>query len=431
MKNYELIVVGGGLTGVAAAIAAACEKLSVLLIEQSGALGGAANISLVNPFMNFSVNAVDSEGKTYRKSVNDGIFKEICDELCALSGMSRELPHIFDEEKLKLVLDRMCRDAGVQVLFHSVLCGADCENGTIQHIDVATKAGKMSFSAKYFIDCTGDADLAVMCGFPYHLGREEDNLCQPMTLCFRVVNIDNAEKFLDDWYNPETGKRMKVLELYHKAQQEGKIKNTRENILIFPSVANNVIHFNSTRIVKLNPTDPFEVSKAEALAREQAHELFNFMQSVCPEFKDAKLLQTASHIGVRESRMIDGEYVINEDDILDCTEFTDSIAAGCYEIDIHNPAGSGTTIRHIPEGKYYHIPYRSLIPKNSRNLLVAGRCISSTHVAQSAYRVMPIVCCIGEGAGAAIAVACSDGVNVKEADIEKIHAILDKNNCIY
>lgn len=430
MKHYDVIVVGGGLTGVAAAIAAAREGLSVLVIEASGALGGAANISLVNPFMNFSVRAVDEDGNAYRKSINTGIFEKICNELLAVQGMNGENPHVFDEEKLKVILDRMCQDAGVQVLFHAVLCNAICENGVVEHIEAITKAGRIKFEAKYYIDCTGDADLAVMSGFPFRLGREEDNLCQPMTLCFRAVNVENAEGFLEEWYS-DGEKRQQVLELYKKAKQEGKIKNPRENILIFPSVCKGVIHFNSTRVVKMNPTDPFELSKAEAIAREQAHELFTFMQEVCPEFKHACLLQTAAHIGVRESRMIDGEFMLHENDILDCTEFPDSIAAGCYEVDIHNPAGTGTVIKRIPEGKYYHIPYRCLIPKGSKNLLVAGRCISSTHVAQSAYRVMPIVCCIGEGAGAAAAVACMEQVEVGKVDLDKIHTILDRNNCIY
>ena len=430
MKSYDVIVVGGGFAGVAAAIASAREGLSVLLIEASGALGGAANISLVNPFGKYKIELIDECGQEYKKSINNGIFGQICEELYANEGMLRN-SSVFNEEKLKIVLDKMCREAGVDCLFHAFLCEAECERGSVSTIAVATKAGKLTFASKYYIDCTGDADLAAMCGFSFQLGREEDNLCQPMTLCFRVVNVDNAKKFLDEWYAPNSDKYKKVLELYKKAQSEGKIKNPREDILIFPSICKNVIHFNSTRVVKMDPTDPFELSRAESIAREQAEELFEFMKDVCPEFKEAGLLQTATYIGVRESRMIDGEYVLNENELLDCTEFDDSIAAGCYPIDIHNPSGSGTVMKQIPKGKYYHIPYRCLIPKNSQNLLVAGRCISTTHVAQSAYRVMPIVCCIGEGAGAAVAVATFSKSNVKNVNISIIHEILDRNNCTY
>lgn len=196
-------------------------------------------------------------------------------------------------------------------------------------------------------------------------------------------------------------------------------------------MAQGVIHFNSTRIVKRNPTDPFDVSIAEAEARKQAYELFDFIKENSTYFENARLVSTAASIGVRESRMIDGEYLLNEDDILSCCDFPDSIACGNYCIDIHSPDGTGTTIKHIPEGKCYHIPYRCLIPKGSRNLIVAGRTISTTHVAQSAYRIMPIVCCIGEGAGTAAAVAIKDGCEVRSADIGKIHAILDKNGAKY
>lgn len=116
------------------------------------------------------------------------------------------------------------------------------------------------------------------------------------------------------------------------------------------------------------------------------------------DFRTAQLLMCAPEIGVRESRMIQGEYLLTAEDLLNCVKFPDSVARGVYQIDIHSPDGSGTYLRQIPKGDYYTIPYRSLIPKGMENLLAAGRCLSSTHEAQSAYRVMPICCCIGEGA---------------------------------
>lgn len=423
MYNYDVVVVGGGFTGVAAAIAAAREGLDTIIIESAGALGGAATNCLVNPFMDYHMSVTEN-GEKKSVAINVGIFAEIRKRLAECGGMESAESWAFDEEKLKVVLDDMCAENGVRVLFHATLCGADCRDGKIESIEAITKAGRLAFAAKTYIDCSGDADLAFMCGFPTRLGRDEDNLCQPMTLCFRVANVKDTDAFLK--------KEMPRLQtLYKEARESGRINNPRENILVFWSMAQGVIHFNSTRIVKRNPTDPFDVSIAEAEARKQAYELFDFIKENSTYFENARLVSTAASIGVRESRMIDGEYLLNEDDILSCREFTDSIACGNYCIDIHSPDGTGTTIKHIPEGKCYHIPYRCLVPLGSRNLVVAGRTISTTHVAQSAYRIMPIVCCIGEGAGTAAAVAIKDGCEVRSADIGKIHAILDKNGAKY
>ncbi|MBQ1955555.1 MAG: FAD-dependent oxidoreductase, partial [Clostridia bacterium] len=135
----------------------------------------------------------------------------------------------------------------------------------------------------------------------------------------------------------------------------------------------------------------------------------------------------APEIGVRESRMIVGEYVLNELDCRNCARFEDAIAACNYDIDIHSPEGSGTSHYYFPEGEYYTIPYRSLIPKNAENMLVAGRCISSDHGAQASYRIMPTVCCIGEAAGTAVGIAVKDKTTVREISVSKLQQTLKDN----
>ena len=139
------------------------------------------------------------------------------------------------------------------------------------------------------------------------------------------------------------------------------------------------------------------------------------------------LMMTAPQIGVRESRMIVGEYVLKEADLRAFTKFDDGIAACNYDIDIHNPEGTGTSHYYFPEGEYYTIPYRSLIPKECSNMLVAGRCISSDHGAQASYRIMPVVCCIGEAAGTAIALASTDRADVRYIDVRKLQDRLRSN----
>ena len=243
-----------------------------------------------------------------------------------------------------------------------------------------------------------------------------------MTLCFRVGDVDRKR------FNGEA--RQLMQKLYKERKEAGLIKNVREDVLLFSTISDSVIHFNTTRVVKLNPTCAEDVTKAEIEAREQVLEMFLFLRECVPGFENAHLLSTAMHIGVRESRMIEGEYTITQEDLLECKKFEDGIAACNYDIDIHNPEGSGTSHYYFPPHEYYTIPYRALIPKNAKNLLVAGRCISSTHEAQASYRIMPVVCTLGEAAGVAAAVAIGSGKSVKEADVAQIRSILKGNGAV-
>ncbi|MCL1794037.1 MAG: FAD-dependent oxidoreductase [Oscillospiraceae bacterium] len=419
MEKYNLIVTGGGLTGVAAALAAAREGLSVLLIERGNCFGGAAVTGLVNPFMPFWTHDT-SGGERKRKYLSGGIFREILNALSEAGALGTN-EMTFDEEYLKLLLNRMIKDAGITPLFHSYATGADISGGTVNSITVANKSGNTQFAADYFIDATGDGDIAAICGFPFRMGREKDGLCQPMTLCFRLANVD-MEVF--------ERSRQSINPLYKELREQGKIKNIREDVLHFYTLTDGMVHFNSTRIIKKNPVDAFDLTDAEIEAREQVFELHNFLRERIDGFRNSRLIMTAPQIGVRESRKIDGEYVLTGKDLIACTKFDDSIAAGNYDIDIHNPEGSGTSHYYFKDGEYYTIPYRCLIPKDSKNLLVAGRCVSATHEAQASIRIMPIVCCLGEAAGTAAAVAHKGGASVKEADVTGIQNILRTKGAI-
>ncbi len=424
MKQYDVIVVGGGPAGVPAAIAAARGGQKVLIVEASNALGGAINTMQVMPFMEY---VTPTRGHKNPVFLVRGIFEEICirhNELGReLEGEGRyydKLPlYDFSDEYMKIILPRMVREAGVDVLYHTKLIGATAENNQVTSITVAAKSQILTLTAKVFIDCTGDAELAYQAGFPTRLGRPQDSLCQPMTLCFRVGDIDV----------PTFVKNMPLIQkLYVEAKARGEITNPRENVLIFHTFSPRVIHFNTTRVVKHNPVDPFEISAAEEVVREQVYEMFKFLRKYAPGCEKATLLSSAAHIGVRESRMIDGEYVLTKDDLLANRKFDDGIAACNYDIDIHNPEGSGTSHYYFPDWEYYTIPYRCLVPKNSVNLLVAGRCISSDHDAQASYRVMPFAAALGHAAGVAAAVAIENGTTVKDADITQIQDTLRAQN---
>ncbi len=410
-NKYDLIVVGGGQAGCAAALAGARDGLSVLLVEAAGALGGSATNCLVNPFMPYSTT-IEENGEKKDIALSDGLFTEIHNALNEDGLYSEAREWIgFNEESLKVILDRKMAEAGVRVLFHATLCGVRTEGRRIVSASFATVGGVLTFEAGSFVDATGDATLSVYAGVPTRLGRPADSLCQPMTLCFRVCNVD-----VEDFWKHHK----EINDLYKKLQAEGKIKNPRENVLVFGTRIPGVLHFNTTRVVKHDPSDAFSVSEAEAIAREQVLEMMRFLKANFDCCRNAYLVSTAASIGVRESRMIEARHVLDQDEIVAGTHFDDGIAAGNYDIDIHSPDGSGTSHYYFPAGVYYTIPYRSLLPKDFDNLVVAGRCIGATHEAQASIRIMPICICIGEAAGTAAALAKKAGVAVADVDTDAL-----------
>ncbi len=418
MENkFNVIVVGGGPAGVAAAVAAARHGQKVLLLERDNALGGAIHNMLVLPFMRYYDI---KDGKRFY--IVKGIFGEICDRYLALkkelegedADYNKKPVTHFNDEYMKIVFAQIAKEAGVQVLYHALFLSAECENNQISKITAVVKGTQMTFSADAYIDCSGDAEVAFKAGFPTRLGRPSDNMCQPMTLCFRMGNVDMDVFRACDYKN----------RLYEEAKARGEIDNPREDLLWFRTVHEGIAHFNTTRIIKKNPVDPIELSEAEEEGRKQTLQMFRFLRKYAPGCEKATLISTAAHIGVRESRMIDGEYILTGEDVVSCTKFDDGIAACNYDVDIHSPDGAGTSHHYFKQGTYYTIPYRCLVPKDSKNLLVAGRCISSTHEAQASYRVIPFVAALGEAAGVAAAIAIQDKVAVKDADTEKILSAL-------
>lgn len=406
MKQYDLIVVGGGISGVAAAVSAAREGLSVLLIEQSGALGGAMSQCLVYPFMSHYLKQDDGS----RQMLSAGIFTEMKERREAYTDASWEI--------YKFVFDDMVQEAGVEVLFHCSVFGAVTEDRQVTAVKVATKAGILTLAADFFIDASGDGDLMAMVGCDYQLGRESDGFCQPMTTCFRLAGVDIA-RFKEE---------APALQKQYKAQQAaGGISNPRENILYFVGPGEGVLHLNTTRVVKHDPTDPFAVSRAETIARQQVREMTAFLKVNSEACANATLVNVANYIGVRESRKLKGVHILTAEELKSCVQFEDSVALGRYDIDIHNPLGSGTYIYSFKKGEYYSIPYRSLLPREYDNLLVAGRCLSADHEAHSSVRIMPICACLGQAAGTAVAVAQKTETSASGVDVKALQALLRRN----
>ncbi len=416
--KVEVLVAGGGLAGVAAAVSAARNGSSVLLAEREGCLGGMATIGLVNPFMPYGIWTA-SWKQDLAQPVNAGWFSELLSELDKASGLGADR-QTFDEEILKLILDRMCRKAGVRVLFHTQLMDVSRSGDRIESVTLLGKGGKTKVSARCFVDATGDADLAAMAECPCQMGRPVDGKCQPMTLCFRISGID-GEKFDKD----RDGVALNAL--YKSFRDKGALRNPREDVLIFSHLAEGVLHFNSTRIVGKSPINAFDLSEAEMEGREQAFELHGFLKENVPGFERSRILMTASHIGIRESRRIVGETLLTGEDLLGCRKFPDTIARGTYPMDIHNPAGTGTSLMEIPHGGYYTIPFRALVPKGVENLVIAGKPISATHEAHSSTRILPICACVGEAAGTAASLAVKHDLPMQKVSMEALQGLIRAN----
>lgn len=409
-KTYDVIVVGGGPGGVSAAITAARNGMSVLLIERYGFAGGMATTGLVNPFMYYRSK---TDANHYLPSP---VFMEIVKNLSD-NGAADKDGHVFDDEIMKILLDKLLIDSNVEILYHSIVTGAVSKNGAVSAITVACKEGRRDFKAKIFIDATGDGDLAAFAGFETEKGRKEDGACQPMTLCFRLGGVAPHE-WQKLW--------VELNDIYKEGKANGEISDPRENVLIFKTLRPDVIHFNTTRVIAKDGTVSSQLGEAEIIARKQVWELFNAFKNRSQYCKDSFILKIATQIGIRETRRVMGEYVLDADDVVKAKTFEDGIARSSYPIDIHNPSGSGTVIKQI-EGGYYEIPYRCIVPKGSKNLLMACRAISSTHEAHSSLRVMPVVASVGEAAGLAAVEAVKGKISVSEVDGSKLKKNIFRN----
>jgi 2-polyprenyl-6-methoxyphenol hydroxylase-like FAD-dependent oxidoreductase len=409
----DVLVVGGGPSGLGAAVGAARAGADVVLVERYGFLGGNATASLVMPLMSFhnEVRAAREEdpGAEVRIMPTDhgpgepvvaGPLQELLDRLVRSGGAVAPSPETgytvpFDPEEYKLAMLDMLDDAGVRYLFHAFASGVADDAVVFE-----TKSGPLAIPAAVVVDCTGDGDVAAAAGADFEIGREDDGLTQPMTLMFRMVEFDR-ERFAgyvrehpDQWRGVHG-----LWDLVAKARVAGELELPREDILFFATPHEHEVSVNSTRTNPGPAIDIWALTAAEWASRRQMREIVRFLREWVPGFEDAYAAQSGTVIGVRETRRVLGDYVLTGDDVLEARAFDDAIARGSYPIDIHDPRGEGTVLKRLPPGGAYDIPLRCLIPRGTDRLLVGGRCISGTHEAHSSYRVTPIAMATGHAAG--------------------------------
>ena len=414
--EYDVAVIGGGPSGVCAAVAAARQGMKVLLVESTGLLGGMATSGLVGPFM----TNYDRDGD--EKTVS-GLFEEIVSRLekfsAAIAPEKMDAPSLhtsfisryhrrltpFNQFYLQIVLDDMVSEAGVEVLCYTKFADCILENGKIKYAVLTAPEGMLCVSAKTFIDCSGIAAVAAKAGVPTYKGSEESGVPQPATLMFEVDGVDN-EKYAEYAARPEypvkayllpTDKRYKV---------------------------------NHYHVFSVDAANAKSLTDAHKTARRQVLDAYSVLKDKTPGFKDAEIINVASVLGVRECRHIEGEYKITVSDIVNGTKFDDRIAVYGYGMDVHRRSEKESGNFKIEVAKRYYIPYRSLLPKNCSNLLVAGKTLSCESQAVGGMRCMPAVMAMGQAAGTAAAISLKDGVALKNLDVKKLQNQLERDGAI-
>ncbi|MDY0138659.1 MAG: FAD-dependent oxidoreductase [Candidatus Izemoplasmatales bacterium] len=440
--EYDVIVCGGGPSGFNACISAARNGMKTILIEATGLVGGNSVNALVGPWMTYHKD---------EKYVVKGIAQEL---ITRLQNEQLTLGHIkdplgfcdtvtpIDVEGIKHLFFEMLEEDNVDVLLHSLVTDCIMENNVIKGVKVTTKSGIMDIRGKVIIDATGDGDVSAFAKAEYVHGRSKDNLTQPMTMIFHVANVDievlkqeikkNPENFvLREGYDYQYLAVSGFFKEVEEAKKNQDFDLPRDRVLLFEEVNPNTVSINMTRVQGLSGANALDLTKAEIEARKQIKKAFVFLKKYIPGFEKSYIVRTPSKIGVRETRHIIGDYVIDVDDIINCSHYEDSIALSGFPMDIHSPSGDSLELFDENKELAYEIPLRSLLVKNIENLIVSGRCISATHEASASLRVTPSVMAIGEAAGVLASLSVKNRITPRKVKYQEVQEQLAKQGQIY
>ncbi|MBP0903835.1 FAD-dependent oxidoreductase [Mariniflexile gromovii] len=440
IEGYDVIVVGGGVSGSHAAIAAAKTGAKTLLIEQFGFLGGTLTAMGVGPMMTFHNKA----GKQLVFGTPNEMVNRLVERgaspghiLDGTGYCSTVTP--FDAEMLKVVLEDMVFEAGAEILYHTRLIDISKEDNKIKSVFIHNRGGIQEIPAKVFVDASGDSEIVKLSGVPFTEGRPEDNKSQPMTTNIKVGNVNTdklREYMINNWDQfdaeersadkAEILKKTKRIstwgfyDLWNEAKAKGEVTVPRDNVLFFETNTEGEFIFNTSRVLGFNPMNPFDLSKAETMGRRQCVEIFNFLRKYAPGFENATFVSTAPHIGVRESRHPHAKYVLTSEDLVNEVRFKNPIAVGGYPLDIHSPDGGTTDTVHLKDDGAYYIPTDSLLVNEVENLILSGRAIGADHYASAGLRVTPIAMAIGQGAGTLAGLSAVENVVPNNLEYTKL-----------
>lgn len=405
-----------------------------MLVEASGYLGGMGTGGLVPAWCPFTDK---------QKIIYGGLAERV------LRTCMENMPHLrqhlrreefdwrsIDPELLKRIYDDMMTEFGVTVLFNAFTCAVDAEDGKVGALVVASKAGLTAYKATTYIDCTGDADIAAWAGAEYEKGDEDGDL-QPASLCFQLANVDMyAYQHMGTIkYGALPGEEARIWQIL----DSGKYPEIPDGHACNTVVGPGVVGFNAGHVWDVDNTDPYSVSTGLVQGRKIAKAFRDACAEFFPEaFGNAWLAQTAPMMGIRETRRIIGDYYLTVDDFRNCRSFDDEICRNCYFVDVHHRRCDIEQQRsskgeacigavHLKPGESHGIPYRCLTPKALKNVLVAGRSISTDRRTQGSTRVMPVCLAMGEAAGIAAAMSVAQAGDVRAIDVQALRADLRKN----
>lgn len=409
--TVDILVVGGGPAGVAAAVSAARQGKRVMVMEQSGTFGGSSMLAGVPELMNFD----DGE-----KFICKGFGEEVFERL-GLSIKEKRQWHNVKPEKLKRVYDALIQESGAIPLFYTRLVDAICEDGEIRQVVVSGAEGVFAIETKFSIDCTGSGMLCALAGADYEYG-DENGVAMSATLCSLWGGVDFEKKGTDDGCK------------YREAYADG-IFSHYDTILPgikgnFPEIG--VGQGNIGHSFKVDDTSSESLTEATLYGRKILPEYERYYNEYMPGCEKAELIKSADFIGIRESRRIVCEYMLGGEDFFREEPFPDEIGRYSYPIDIHPMSSDekgmegfrqALKMRH-EDGESYSIPYRCLVPKKLKNVLVAGRSVGADHAMQASIRVIPGCYITGQACGVAAAVCVENQTGAKDADVAKIQELL-------
>jgi hypothetical protein len=437
----DVLVVGAGAAGIAAAVAAGRNGAKTLLVEYNGFLGG---ISSTLTWLGF-------HDQDYRPIIK-GLPLEFATRLQQLGAGSDFVldpkcgsAFSFDTHLWKCLAMQLVRDAGVQVMLHTHVVDTLREGERITGVEVEHKSGRQTILANTVIDCSGDGDVAARGGVAWEKGRTGDGLVQAPTLVFRLGGVDRAgfiagckdpEVKYREWLEPFPELRQKMMNridsmdvivcggfagIIERAREAGEFTIPQTRIVGVKLHRPDEFLVVMTRVLGLDPTSVNSLSEAYERIYLQIPELVNFFRDWVPGFEATRLLEIAPMLGVRESRRIVGDYVLTGEDVMAGQQFDDVVALGGYHIDIHRPSGTWVDSKNV---ETYDIPLRSLVARDVDGLMMAGKCLSATHEAVASTRVIPICMAQGQAAGTTAALASRRGQPVREVPYRDVQALL-------
>lgn len=416
-STVDVLVLGGGPAGWGAAVSAAREGANTLLVESSTDIGGVATTGLMSHWTGHTVG---------------GIYEEIVERTHNQYGKNpllsdAEMRKFIDHETMKTRALEMLLEAGVKLLLNTMACEPLVEDNVLKGVFVENKSGRQLIRSKVVIDCTGDGDIAARAGAPYYKGRESDGAMQPMTLMVQVggVEVERIQyvNAFEESYQVPAGDIQQLARMH--------IKAPAGHVLVYPSVFPGIVTLNMTNVTGVDGTNADDITKAYVQCRRQLPEIMAFLKEYVPGFENSYVLKSAAQIGVRETRHFKGMKTITEQDILEARIFPDwAVANAHFNFDVHNIGGAGLDEtgcqKNFTQQHGYTIPYGCLVPQKIDGLLLAGRCISGTHMAHANFRAMPICANMGQAAGVAAAMCVEQDVQPRALEVEQLQQRMRK-----